>query len=94
MPDRSDTIREVSDYLGPQIAVLQMPGTGRDTWTAPDGGTFVRIDRDGTIVVGKVVEAGGERVGYSIGDVTAETALLVAAAIAEKAAIVIAERRP
>lgn len=93
MPDRSDTLREFSDALGPQIAVLQMPGTGRETWTAPDEKTFVRIDRDGEIAVGQVVRVDGEPVGFTIGHLPPEISLLVAAAIAEKAAIVIAERR-
>ncbi|MGW2096076.1 hypothetical protein [Promicromonospora sukumoe] len=94
MLDRSDALREFSDSLGPQIAVLQMPGTGRDTWTAPDGKTSVRIELDGEIAISQVVQVAGEPVGYTIGHLPPEIGLLVAAAIAEKAAIVIAERRP
>lgn len=92
MPDRSDRLREFSDSLGPQIAVLQMPGTGREEWTSPDGKTRVRIDPVGEIAISRVVEVRGEPVGYSWTYTSPELGLLVAAAIAEKAAILIAER--
>ncbi|WJJ10411.1 hypothetical protein P9990_17720 [Prescottella equi] len=92
MPDRSDRLREFSDSLGPQIAVLQMPGTGHDAWTSPDGKMAVRISPDGEIVIRSVIEVDGTPVGWSSMYASPELGLLVAAAIAEKAAIVIAER--
>ncbi|MBM4525146.1 hypothetical protein GS462_11060 [Rhodococcus hoagii] len=93
MPETTDTLREVSDILGPQVAVLQMPGTGHRTWNSPDGRTFVRIDSDGEIAVGQVVQANGEPVGYTFGYLSPEVGMLVAAAIAEKAALLLLDRR-
>ncbi|NKU21709.1 hypothetical protein GS907_24425 [Rhodococcus hoagii] len=92
MPDRSDRLREFSDALGPQIAVLQMPGTGHDTWTSPDGRTSVRIDPVGEIAIRRDVKIDGVVVGHSWMYLSPEVGMLLAAALAEKAAIVIAER--
>lgn len=93
MAETTDTLREVSEVLGPQVAVLQMPGAGDVAWTSPDRKTFVRIDSDGEIAVGQVVQVDGEPVGYTVGYLTPEVGMLVAAAIAEKAALLLLDRR-
>lgn len=94
MPETTDTLREVSDVLGPQVAVLQMPGTGQELWKSPDGKTFVRIDGDGEIAVGQAVVVADVPVGYTTVYLTPEVGMLVAAAIAEKAALLLLDRRP
>lgn len=90
--DRSDRLREYSDGLGPQVAVIQMPGAGREPWTSPDGKTCVRFLGSEDIVVEQTIEVNGEVLGRAVSYFSAESAFLAIGALAEKAAILIAER--
>lgn len=73
-PLDDDDVRAVSTMLGSQYAILRMPGAGMSGWTSDDELAAVHVMHTGGIVV------------TTAGVLTAETALALAAAVAEQCA--------